>query len=423
MCLRVLAATAYIDVRMTLALRTRQQQRASSESAILDAAVTLYASAGPDGVSMRDVAGSAGVTHPLVSRYFGSKGGLVGAVGDRLTAHVKAEIDAMNSGGPEGFAELLRSARADPSMTKLLIRSALGDLHPAGFPACLGGEWLHSSSRNDPGVDHRFRICQYAASSLLLGWLTLDGFLTSAVGLGKMSDRRRDEAMAATAAHLWKLAAAAEPRLEPRPIATEAPPRRPPAPGDRRAHDALLASAIELFAQHGPASVSIRDVARHAHVNHGLVHRHFGTKDDLITEAIEVGVSPLLPGALAPDGFDIDEVVRVMHHDSTPAKLIARTLVDDVAIGSVRHTYPLMHALVAAAQQVPVQSRPNELADPRLAAAAAGALVGGSVIWGASLRTVVGLRDDVQSAMADLSRHLLGVVPPLGVDRDESEFM
>jgi hypothetical protein len=112
-----------------------------------------------------------------------------------------------------------------------------------------------------------------------------------------------------------------------------------------------------------------------------------------------------------------------MHRDSTPAKLIARTLVDDVAIGSVRRTYPLMHALVAAAQQTPAQSRPNELADPRLAASATGALVGGSVIWGASLRTAIGLRDDVQSAMADLSRHLLGVVPPLGVDRDESEFM
>jgi AcrR family transcriptional regulator len=406
---------------MTSAPRTRQQQRASSETAILDAAVTLYASAGPDGVSMRDVAGSAGVTHPLVSRYFGSKGGLLGAVGDRLTAHVRAETNAVSSYGPEGFAELLRSARDDPSMTKLLIRSALGDLQPAGFPACLGGQWARSSARNDPGVDHRSRICQYAASSLLLGWLTFDGFLTSAVGLRKMSDRRRDQAMAATAAHLWTLAAAAEPRLEPRRIAAEAQSRRPPAPGDQRAHDALLASAIELFAQHGPASVSIRDIARHAHVNHGLVHRHFGSKDDLITEAIEVGVSPLLPGALAPDGFDIDEVVRVMHHDSTPAKLIARTLVDDVAIGSVRHTYPLMHALVAAAQHIPAQSRPNELADPRLAAAAAGALVGGSVIWGASLRTTIGLPNNVQTAMADLSRHLLGVVPPLGPDRDEPE--
>ena len=77
-------------------------------------------------------------------------------------------------------------------------------------------------------------------------------------------------------------------------------------------------------------------VARHAGVNHGLLHRHFGSKDHLITEAIEVGVASLMPGALAPQGFDVDRVVDVMHRDPVPARLIARTLVDDIPIGSVR---------------------------------------------------------------------------------------
>ena len=141
---------------------------------------------------MRDIARSAGVTHPLVSRYFESKEGLVGAVGDRLTAHVTGEIDAAGCPGPEAFVELLRSARRDPSMTKLLIRSTLGDMSPDGFPACLGGEWLRSSAEVDSGSDRRARICQYAASSLLLGWLSFDGFMTSAVGLGDVSEPHRD---------------------------------------------------------------------------------------------------------------------------------------------------------------------------------------------------------------------------------------
>lgn len=363
---------------------------------------------------MREVARSAGVTHALVARYFESKRGLVASVGDQLAAHVSATIDVMDPCDPDGFAEFLRSVRVNRSMTKLLIRSALGDLHPDGFPACLSREWPRPGPTAGQGADRRGRICQYAASSLLLGWVTFDGFLTAAVGLGRMGDRRRDEAMATAAADLWTLAAAAEPTLVPARIATEPPDALPPAPGNRTAHDALLASAIELFAQRGPASVSIRDVARHAGVNHGLVHRHFGSKDDLIAEAIDVGVSSLIPGALAPEGFDIDEVIRVVHHDPTPARLIARTLVDDIAIGSVRRTYPVMHSLVAAAQRAPEASRPRGLADPRIAAAAAGALVTGSVIWGPSLRAAIDLLDDTQSAVADLSRHLLGVIPHAG---------
>ena len=44
---------------------------------------------------------------------------------------------------------------------------------------------------------------------------------------------------------------------------------------------AILASATELFAEKGPSAVSIRDIALKAKVNHGLIHRHFGSKENL----------------------------------------------------------------------------------------------------------------------------------------------
>jgi AcrR family transcriptional regulator len=46
--------------------------------------------------------------------------------------------------------------------------------------------------------------------------------------------------------------------------------------------EALLDAAERLFEQDGPADVSLRSIARAADVNHGLVHRHFGTRDDLV---------------------------------------------------------------------------------------------------------------------------------------------
>lgn len=48
--------------------------------------------------------------------------------------------------------------------------------------------------------------------------------------------------------------------------------------------EALLAAAAELFTTQSPSKVKLRDIAERAGVNYGLIHRHFGTRDDLLRE-------------------------------------------------------------------------------------------------------------------------------------------
>ena len=54
----------------------------------------------------------------------------------------------------------------------------------------------------------------------------------------------------------------------------------------RRGRDAtvlaLVQAARELFAERGPAAVSLRVIARRAGVNHGLIHHYIGSRDDLL---------------------------------------------------------------------------------------------------------------------------------------------
>ncbi|MBF6347948.1 helix-turn-helix transcriptional regulator [Nocardia flavorosea] len=54
---------------------------------------------------------------------------------------------------------------------------------------------------------------------------------------------------------------------------------------------AILLAAAELFARHGPAKVSLREVAAAAGVPYSLIYRFFGTKDKLLAAAMELLVT------------------------------------------------------------------------------------------------------------------------------------
>jgi TetR/AcrR family transcriptional regulator, repressor for neighboring sulfatase len=48
----------------------------------------------------------------------------------------------------------------------------------------------------------------------------------------------------------------------------------------------VIEAARTLVAERGPDGFSVRDVAARAEVNHALVHRHFGTKADVLEEVL-----------------------------------------------------------------------------------------------------------------------------------------
>src|SRR5271154_7435070 len=58
-------------------------------------------------------------------------------------------------------------------------------------------------------------------------------------------------------------------------------------PGREEVAAAILEAATDLFAERGPAATSIRDIAARSKVNHGLVFRHFGTKDQLVGAVLD----------------------------------------------------------------------------------------------------------------------------------------
>ncbi|MGH3677482.1 MAG: TetR/AcrR family transcriptional regulator [Mycobacterium sp.] len=146
---------------------------------------------------------------------------------------------------------------------------------------------------------------------------------------------------------------------------------------------AVLESAADLFSECGPAATSIRDIAARSHVNHGLIHRHFGSKDALVGAVLD-HLGQHLAELLAEkaDGSRIaaavDRQLRVLAHVS----------LDGYPVGELQSRFPTMAALVDT-----IRPRHSTELGARLAAAHTIAVQLGWCLFGDFLRASTGLED------------------------------
>lgn len=105
----------------------RPRNAAATREAILASALEAFTRAGYDGVGVREIAESAGVTAMLVNRYFGSKEGLFAEVVDAAMAERTVLTDDPATLAADLAASLVRrtapdAERLDPFL--LMLRSA-----------------------------------------------------------------------------------------------------------------------------------------------------------------------------------------------------------------------------------------------------------------------------------------------------------
>lgn len=123
----------------------------------------------------------------------------------------------------------------------------------------------------------------------------------------------------------------------------------PPSPkpsGSDEVRAAILAAAGRHFARHGTAA-SLRDIATDAQVNLGLIHRHFGNKDDLIRAVLE---SHANAGAgFASRSTDLASAMQEIfgHNVDTVQyiKTLAWLLLENAPIEQFQTQYPTINAL------------------------------------------------------------------------------
>jgi TetR/AcrR family transcriptional regulator, repressor for neighboring sulfatase len=129
-----------------------------------------------------------------------------------------------------------------------------------------------------------------------------------------------------------------------------------PPRGKEAVKEALFNAAAYCFAEHGISNTSVREIATRAQVNHGLVHRHFGSKDELLkallrrlADAVDqrlnqrFGNGPIPPPAeLLPQIF-ADTTAVGLHW-----RVVLRALLEGVQPEELQTQFPVFKTLVSS---------------------------------------------------------------------------
>ena len=179
---------------------------------------------------------------------------------------------------------------------------------------------------------------------------------------------------------------------------------------------AVLVAARALVAERGPDGFSVRDIAARAGVNHALVHRHFGTKAEVLelvlTEesraVVEAIVASGLPTSGQADGSVVDQLLAVLADRPTYWRALAHAVLEspDVAVPGTASTTELFASLWRGAD--PAGTSAERAADSAVAGATAlGWLIFGDFITEATGADPGAVRRGVAEQVARLA------VPPL----------
>lgn len=87
---------------------------------------------------------------------------------------------------------------------------------------------------------------------------------------------------------------------------------------------AIVEAATRLFAENDPGAVTLREIAERANVNYGLIHRHVGTKVDLVAAVVRRHSLHFEPSDQARSDARALMVEMATHYLNEPA--VARAL-------------------------------------------------------------------------------------------------
>jgi TetR/AcrR family transcriptional regulator, repressor for neighboring sulfatase len=177
---------------------------------------------------------------------------------------------------------------------------------------------------------------------------------------------------------------------------------------DRAATEAgLIEAATQLFDRRNPGSVSVREIAKLAGVNHGLVHHYFGSKQALV-QAVLDDLSAKARSSLAA-GTAMDQESPVL----TYTRILGRVMLEESDLTPLPSSHPILVQLASLARDVGGLDERSA----RIRASQGAALAMGWLLFEPLLVQSSGLEDEDPAFLRDQLRVMLAhMAVPLAED-------
>lgn len=193
-------------------------------------------------------------------------------------------------------------------------------------------------------------------------------------------------------------------------IVNENPTETPTRPrGKHAVVEAILQAAAELFAEQGPSASSNRDIAERAGVNYGLIHRHFGSREDLIREVM-TRMARDFRASLERAVREGRSPLRAATESPAYVRALGRAALDGLDLTALQHENPTIDSILELLAE---SSEHGELGvDDRIRIALVSASVLGWAVFGPFVRDAVDLEDlDDAELSARMETMLAAMVP------------
>jgi len=176
---------------------------------------------------------------------------------------------------------------------------------------------------------------------------------------------------------------------------------------------ALVEAAAALFAERASGHVTVRDIAARADVNPALVHRYFGTKQNLMGAALEEAQLHVVTQIdLMPDVVQgASTVFHAALQEREFVAFLARALLDGV-LSDLSAGNPAMRRLVERFEAEGEERGTRGRHDPHVVVACLTSLTMGYALFGQFIRRGAGLDGEpdetVEAAIVEILRDMAG---------------
>jgi len=161
----------------------------------------------------------------------------------------------------------------------------------------------------------------------------------------------------------------------------------------------VIEAAKELFSERGPDQVTLREVAEVAKVNHALIHRHFGTKDNLLKVVLHQEALAFSQATVS--AVNSPDVARRLfeeqQHREPFVRILAYALLQGTPTEFLYSEQGALAGLVSRLQNEPASEGGSAVprVDPAIAVAAVSAFTKGWLIFESWVLRAVGYSGDI----------------------------